>query len=359
VQDPVTPPRRARAEPGSLEARRSGATVVDVAREAGVSVAVVSRVLNRDPALRVRDATRTRVHAVAEQLSYTPNTSARSLRLASSGAICFVVNDLANPIHAAAIEGAQASAERSGRVMLLTDADELSAHPARLQGMLDSRRVDGLVMHLPGIRDDRSLRRIAQARVPTVVMNSRVRGPAGSVILDDEAASRLATEHLLELGHREIGVITALAASDRSQRRRQGVERALGARGLSLAPEWVIEAGFSVGPGEVAGARLVALKRRPTAVVVLNVMAAIGVLAACRRAGVAVPDELSVIGLIDTWVCDHSSPPLTVVQMPIRELGAQAVSLLLEMIAGGPRASLIVREPAPRLVLRSSTAPAA
>ncbi len=150
VHDPVTTPSRAPAEPGSPETRRSGATVVDVAREAGVSVAVVSRVLNRDPALRVRDATRTRVHAVAEQLSYTPNTSARALRLASSGAICFVVNDLANPIHAAAIEGAQSSAERSGRVMLLTDADELSAHPERLQGMLDSRRVDGLVMHLPG-----------------------------------------------------------------------------------------------------------------------------------------------------------------------------------------------------------------
>ena len=269
MHDPVTTPPRAPAEPGSPEIRRSGATVVDVAREAGVSVAVVSRVLNRDPALRVRDATRTRVHAVAEQLSYTPNTSARSLRLASSGAICFVVNDLANPIHAAAIEGAQASAERSGRVMLLTDADELSAHPERLQGMLDSRRVDGLVMHLPGIRDDRALRRIAQARVPTVVMNSRVRGPAGSVILDDEAASRLATEHLLELGHREIGVITALAASDRSQRRRQGVERALGARGLSLAPDgrrraerdgrnrraWRLPPGGGRGPGRALGHR--------------------------------------------------------------------------------------------------------
>ena len=214
MRDRVTTPRRGRAESGSVEVRRSGATVLDVAREAGVSVAVSFRVsLNRDPALRVRDATRTRVHAVAEQLSYTPNTSARSLRLASSGALCFVVNDLANPIHAAAIEGAQAGAERSGRVMLLTDADELSAHPERLRGMLDSRRVDGLVMHLPGIRDDLALRRIAQARVPTVVMNSA--RPRPGRIGDPRRRGREPARNRASarVGHRKIGVITALAAS--------------------------------------------------------------------------------------------------------------------------------------------------
>ena len=341
---------------GADRAGRGVTTVTDVAREAGVSVAVVSRVLNGDQELRVRDATRARVHAAAERLRYTPNTSARALRLASAGAICLVVKDLANPIHAAVLAGAQASAEQSGRATLLADADELSLHPERLRGMLDSRRVDGLVMHLPGIRGDATLRKIAQERVPTVVINSRVRPPAGSVILDDAAASLLATSHLIELGHRKIGVVTALAASDRSQRRRRGVEHALAAHGLSLDPAWVLEAGFDVAAGHAAGRRLLALEPRPTAVVVLNVMAAIGVLAACREDAVAVPQELSVVGLIDTWVCDHSAPPLTVVDMPIRELGARAVALLTEMIDGGPPRSLLISKPAPRLVVRSSTA---
>ena len=339
-------------------ARRAGTpTVSDVARAAGVSTAVVSRVLNDDERLRIRDATRARVRDAAERLRYTPNTSARSLRLASSGAICLVVTDLSNPIHAATLAGAQASAERSGRVVLLADADELSLHPDRLRDMVASGRVDGLVMHLPGVKGDSALRRIAEQHVPTVVINSRVRGPAGCVILDDQAASALATRHLLDLGHRDVGVITALAASDRSLRRLEGVETLLRARGLSLEPTRVIEAGFSVGPGQLAGGTLLALRPRPSAVVVLNVMAAIGLLEACSEAGVAVPGELSVIGLIDTWVCEHTSPPLTVVEMPIRELGAQAVELLVEMIDGGPKKSLIVREPAPRLVVRSSTAP--
>jgi DNA-binding LacI/PurR family transcriptional regulator len=343
-----------------MPAPRTGTpTVSDVARAAGVSTAVVSRVLNGDERLRVRDATRARVRAAAEHLRYTPNTSARSLRLASSGAICLLVEDLSNPIHAASLAGAQASAERSGRVVLLADADELSMHPDRLRDMVASHRVDGLVMHLPGVKGDGALRRIAQEHVPTVVINSRVRGPAGCVILDDQAASALATGHLLDLGHRVVGVITALADSDRSRRRLQGVEMLLRDRGLSLDPSHVIEAGFSVAPGRVAGRKLLALRPRPSAVVVLNVMAAIGLLEACAEAGVRVPDELSVIGLIDTWVCEHTSPPLTVVEMPIRELGAQAVELLLEMIDGGPRKSLIVREPAPRLIVRSSTAPAA
>ena len=336
--------------------RPGAATVSDVARAAGVSTAVVSRVLNDDQGLRVRDDTRSRVREAAERLRYTPNTSARSLRLAASGAICMAVNDLSNPIHAAALEGAQASAQRSGRVMLLADADELSRHPERLRDMVASGRVDGMVMHLPGVEGDRRLRRIAEKHVPTVVINSSVRGAAGCVILDDQAATDLAVRHLLELEHREIGVITALAASDRSRRRLQGVESRLSAAGLVLEPSHVIEAGFSVESGQRAGRTLLALRRRPTAVVVLNVMAAIGLLAACSEGGVAVPEELSVIGLIDTWVCDHTVPPLTVVQMPIRELGAQAVELLADMIDGGPRRSLIVREPAPRLVLRSSTA---
>jgi DNA-binding LacI/PurR family transcriptional regulator len=337
---------------------RSGVpTVTDVAKAAGVTAAVVSRVLNGDETLRVRRDTRERVLAAVKALDYTPNVSARSLRLASSGAICLVVNDIANPIHAVTLQGAQATAEVSRRSVLLADAQEFTRHPERLRSMVDSRRVDGLVMHLAGITGDREMTRVSASRLPTVIINSKVRGPAGSVILDDAAAARLATDHLVDLGHTQIGMISGVAGSDRSERREQGVIEGLEARGLSLRPEWLLDGGFDEPLGHAAGLRLLDRKKRPTAVVVANVMAGIGVLAACKELGIAVPRDLSVIALLDIWFCDHTNPPLTVVDMPMREMGARAVDLLLEMIDGGARQSIVLRDPPPRLIVRESTAP--
>jgi len=360
VINPLTPPARRLASDGVATQRRGRGdvpTVIDVAEAAGVTAAVVSRVLNRDETLRIRVETRERVLGAVRALNYTPNTSARALRTASSGAICLVVTDVANPLHALTLQGAQGSAERSERVVLLADAKEFRRHPERLRSMLDSRRVDGMIMHLVGIRDDSSMRRLAASRLPTVVINSRVRGPAGSVSFDDAAAARLATDHLLDLGHKRIAVITGVAGSDRSQRRELGVAKTLEARGLSVRPEWLLEGGFGETVGHAAGKQLLGGEKRPTAVVVANVLSAIGVLAACREEGVVVPDELSVIGLLDTWFCDHTNPPLTVVDMPVRAMGEAAVDLLLEMIDGKPRQSIILRDPPPRLVVRASTAP--
>jgi LacI family transcriptional regulator len=329
--------------------------VHDVAAAARVTAAVVSRVLNGDETLRVRQETRERVLAAAGTLDYTPNSNARSLRTASSGAICLVVNDVGNPLHEPTLRGAQSSAEQSQRVVLLADANEFRRHPDRLRALVDSRRVDGLLRHLSGARPDRSMVSVAASRLPTVVINSRSRGPAGSVALDDTAAACLATEHLIELGHERIATIAGVAGSDRSWRRRQGVERALNVRGLRLAPDWLVEGGFDEPGGRAAGKTLLGRDKRPSAVVVANVMAGVGVLAACRELRVSVPDELSVIALLDTWFCDHTDPPLTVVDMPMRELGASAFELLLAMIEGKPRQSIVLKRPPPVLIVRSST----
>jgi DNA-binding LacI/PurR family transcriptional regulator len=327
-----------------------------VAAAAGVTAAVVSRVLNGDEKLRVRQETRERVLEAARTLRYTPNSSARSLRMASSGAICLVVNDVGNPLHEPTLRGAQSSAEESRRVVLLADANEFRRHPDRLRELVDSRRVDGLLMHLSGADSDRSMVSVAAARLPTVVINSKTRGPAGSVTLDDAAAARLATTHLLELGHERIATIAGVAGSDRTRRRQQGVEAALEAHGMTLRPDWLIEGGFDEPGGHAAGKRLLERGERPTAVVVANVMAGVGVLAACAELAVSVPQELSVIALLDTWFCDHTNPPLTVVDLPMREMGASAFELLLQMIEGKPRRSVVLKDPSPTLVVRKSTA---
>lgn len=335
------------------------ATLSDVAEAARVTPAVVSRVLNDDATLRVRAETRARVIEAADALHYTPHTSARALRTATSGAICLVVYDIANPIHAATLQGAQESARRADRVVLLAEAEEFDRDPDQLRNLVDSRRVDGLVLHRLRVEGDVTLQRAAESPMPTVLVNSRAVGAAGAVSLDDQAAARLATEHLLDLGHERIGLVSGMAGSDRSERRQQGVELALAARGLAIRDGWQVEGGFDAAQGRTGAMALLSQAARPSAIVVANVMAALGVLTACRQCGVKVPEEMSVIALLDAWLCEHTDPPLTVVDLPIREMGTRAVELLLAMIDGAPPEDVIVREPPPRLIVRGSTAPPA
>jgi DNA-binding LacI/PurR family transcriptional regulator len=226
------------------------------------------------------------------------------------------------------------------------------------ENLLSSRRVDGVVLHLSGRSVDAGLRRVAEARLPSVLVNSRARSSSGSVIIDDEAAADLATEHLLSLGHTRVGFVSGVAASDRSRRRLRGVERALHRRALELRPEWVYTGGWDEPAGHEAVGRLLRQRDRPTAVVVANVMAGIGALAACRDHGLSVPRDLSVVAIHDTWFTEHTNPPLTTVKTPLEEMGSAAVELLIEMLNGGARRTVVVRSPPPELALRSSTAPA-
>jgi LacI family transcriptional regulator len=319
-----------------------------------VSPAIVSRVINADQSLRVRPDTRKRVLSAAKALEYTPNGAARALRLASSGALCLVAHHVAHPLHGETLRGAQMRADRAGYVVLLGDSEELAHNPQSYENLLAARRVDGLVLHLSGGPSDAPLRRLAEARLPTVLINSRMRG-RGSVILDDEAAAALAAEHLLELGHTRIGFVSGITASDRSQRRRRGLEAVLEQHGLKLKPDWILDGGWDEPAGHQAVLRLLRQRSRPTAIVVANVLAGIGALAACRERGVEVPRDLSVVAIHDTWFTDHTNPPLTTVKTPLQEMGAAAVDLLVEMLNGGERRSIVLREPPPELMLRAST----
>lgn len=332
-------------------------TLADVARAAKVSVAIVSRVINDDASLRVRPETRERVLRSAKTLGYTPNVAARALRLASSGALCLVVSEVTHPLHGETLRGAQMRADRAGYVVLLGDAEELAHNQHSYKNLLSSRRVDGLLLHLSGGTVDAPLRRLAEARLPTVLINTRMRG-RGSVTIDDEAAAAVAAEHLIALGHRRIGFVSGIPASDRSKRRRRGVEQVLERHGLEFRPEWTSAGGWDEPAGHQAVLRLLAQRCRPTSVVVANVIAGIGALAACRERGLSVPHDLSVVAIHDTWFTDHTNPPLTTVKTPLEEMGAAAVDLLIEMLNGGEERSVVLREPPPELVLRESTEPA-
>lgn len=330
--------------------------ISDVAREAGVTPAIVSRVTSKDPTLRVRAETRERVLEAASRLAYVPNPAARSLRLATSGALGLIVHEVMDPLYTHILRGAQHAADAAGYVVLLGDADELARNEEMFKRLLGSGRIDGLIFQGWGFAEDASIEQIARARLPTVLMNSQSEAATGSVVLDDVNAGGVAARHLMDLGHHAIGFLGGLPGAHRERRRLEGVARALAEGGLPCPSQWVMEAGWEVVDGRDGMRALLSRCPRPGGIVVASVVAAIGALAAARDMDVAVPDELSIVAIHDTWFANHTSPPLTAVELPLYELGKGAVELLLDLLEGGPPRAIVITEPAPRLILRGSTA---
>jgi DNA-binding LacI/PurR family transcriptional regulator len=333
-------------------------SITDVARQAGVTPAVVSRVLNGDPTLQVRETTRDRVLAAARELDYTPSHAARALRHSRSNAIGLAVHDLANPVYGEIILGAQRAATDAGFVLLLADIDGLVGEDDRFRRALHGGAIDGFLLQRAGTPSDRRVAQAASARIPTVLLNDRS-STFGAVSMDDVAGARVATQHLVELGHTRLAH-RRLGGTARSGARVRGWREVLTRAGETPNPDWIVDGGHTVESGQAGMRELLAAfgstRSRPTAVVVANVLAAIGAMTAIREAGLTVPDDLSVIAFHDVVYAAHLTPALTTVAMPLRQLGAAAVTLLLERLQGGPPRQVVVRDPMPRLVVRASTA---
>ena len=329
-------------------------SISDVAKAAGVTVGVVSRVLNGDPKLQVRAETRERVLAAARSLNYTPNHAARAMRAGRSNAIGLAVHDVSNPVYGGVILGAQKAATEAGYVLLLADAEALARGHSTFRQAVHGGAIDGLLLLRAGNTADRRVLREALPRIPTVLVNDHSTTHA-SVALDDTAGARIATQHLIDLGHRRIGHLRA-GGTARSGARLRGWREALHGAGIEEDPRWILDAEHLLETGHSTMHRLAALDERPTAVFVANVLAGIGAMSAAREAGLAVPGDLSLIAFHDVPYADHLVPALSTVAMPLHEVGASGVALLLEQLSGGEPRHLVVDDPAPRLVLRGSTA---
>lgn len=328
-------------------------TIADVAARAGVSRSVVSRLLNNDPTLHVKAETEARILHAVRDLGYVPNSSARALRTSRSHTIGMVVYDVTNPLYGPIISGAYAAARRAGYAMLLGEEAELK--PAVLRHLVAERRIDGLLLQrvgqeLPIGRDGDS------PSLPIVLINDWSASEISSVALEDRRAGHIATQHLIDLGHERIAFVGG-RKSHRSDQRRRGYEDSLNASPKTIRDRVVVSGGWSVDSGRAAMKRLLSKHPRPTAVVVANVLAAVGGLAFAKEAGIRIPADLSIVAVHDVWLAAHLHPPLTTVRLPLAEMGEEAVSLLLQQLEGGPHGTVTVMEPAPLLVVRASTAP--
>jgi LacI family transcriptional regulator len=331
--------------------------LTEIARLAGVSVSVVSRVLNGDPTVRAREETRQRVLRVAKELNYTANYAGRALRLARSKALALIVPTVSSPLFADLLAGATDAAEAQDYTLLIGRSDRITTGSNTLRCLVGEGRVDGFLLQRSDDLSDQALENLVANDTRIVLITSRTPGRRGSVVLDDVAGAKVATEHLISLGHTRIALVGGVPSSDVARRREQGYALALREAGLRRHESLVRRTGHSPQKAAEAIESLVSTARLPTGAVVTNVNGAIGALTALRRLGVDVPADMSVVAYHDEWVAEHTWPPLTTVKMPYYEVGVRAVGSLIAQLGGGPREDIVVRDPPPELLLRSSTAP--
>jgi len=337
------------------------ATLKDVAQAANVDASTASRVLRGDPRQAVSVATRERILEAARIMQYRPNALARSLRMGRTDTIGLIIPSLDNVGFSDVTHGVQAAAARAGKLVLVVEAGALpGSEGARFEHysrLVTDGRVDGIIAAFASL-DDRLLKQIAERGLPLVLVNRRTSGVQGSVVVDDEAGSRLAVDHLISLGHRRIAFVGLAPETDTARRREHGYERAMEAAGLTVEPGWQVAGLPTEAGGREGAAALVALAadRRPTAIFAASLLAAIGILAGLHDAGIAVPADMSLIAFNDHPLAAHLSPPLTTIRMANFEMGQTAVEMLLGAIEGRGVQDVMLPD-SPRLILRASTAP--
>jgi DNA-binding LacI/PurR family transcriptional regulator len=329
-----------------LAARRSRATIVDVAGAAGVSKSLASRALRGEPG--VSEESRRRIGEAAEALGYRINSAARSLVLGVSGLVGVILNDIGNQHHTAIVAGVEAEArERGAEVILAHGGHSVSELQNRIDTMV-GLRVDGLIIvssWVPHVALDNVGREI-----PTVVV-ARLDGPPESIdtiASDDIAGARAAALHLLATGRRRIGYVTR-STSATSDARRRGVDEALATAGIRSSHHVLDRA-------DAAGLRALLARREFDAVLLNNDQTAADVIRVARDLGISVPAELAVIGYDDTPLAAALIPTLSSVDQPQELMGRRAVQALAERQNG--RTEPLREYFPPTLVVRDSSAPA-
>jgi DNA-binding LacI/PurR family transcriptional regulator len=336
-------------------------TQVDVARLAGVSRATVSYVLNGQTEGRVpiSEETRQRVLEAIEELGYEPDARAQALRSGNTNTIALIIPDLRNPHFSEYATGIEEAARASGYHLLLSSTTMNEEYSVEIFKDLARRRFDGLILASSFILESKeaqaTLEQVRKRGLPIVEMSENY--GVDSISADYRDATREVMSYLLSLGHRHIGFINGVGAHELGQDRLEPYKASLKDANIPIDTQFIVDCGPTIDDGYQAAKVLLGLPTRPTAIVAINDLLAMGVLRAAWDLGVQVPKDLSIVGFDDISMAKYIVPRLTTVTKHAHALGMRAFEALLERMRN-PELPRQVIHGSTTLIIRESTGPA-
>ncbi|SHJ26442.1 transcriptional regulator, LacI family [Propionispora hippei DSM 15287] len=333
-------------------ANGNAATIKDVARQAGVSIATVSRILNGSAG--VSPALTERVQQAVDALGYQPNAVARALKVKESHSIGLIIPDIENPFFPALVRGVEDMARSHDYAVILCNSDGVGSEEERYIRLLHGKQVDGVIF-TGGANSDSSMELLASLPIPAVSLDRQSkRVHMSSVVVDNVYGAALAVRHLVELGGRRIAFIGGSPQLSVAAERFKGYGQVLAEYGLPLDEGLILHGDFTYDSGYQNAWLLLEKEREFDAVFAANDMIAIGVIECLAARGIRVPQDVRVAGYDDIRLAGWYKPALTTVRQPVYEMGQEAVRMLLHLL-GSSAQEMVEKRFRPELIVRQST----
>jgi LacI family transcriptional regulator len=333
-------------------------TVYDIAKEAEVSVSTVSRVLNGTAP--VKESTREKIMALIDKYQFQPNALARSLTKKETKMIGVILPDITNPFFPEVFWGVENEANSKGYTFFLCNTSGQPELESQSLTILREKQVDGIIFMGGRINLSNCSQELAKEvedigkKIPIVLVNGNL--PASSlhrVIINEGKGAEILTQHLIDLGHKEIAFFGGYDYVSTTTQKIKAVKKTMKANGLKVPNEWVLYGDFSMAAGKKMMAEILKREKRPTAIFCVNDVTAVGAVKVAVEAGLKIPEDMAIVGFDDTILASTVIPELTTVSQKSLELGKNAVNLLHKLINHEKVKRLTVIEP--ELVIRDST----
>jgi len=330
-------------------------TIRDVAHKARVSLGTASRVINGHKS--VREEIRARVEQAIVELGYRPDAVAQSMRRGATRTIGIVIRDITVPVLASFVKSAQEVLREAGYTLIVASSEDRRERELEILNAFGRQRIDGLIIATASERDPQLLKARESLRSPVVMLDREVPARFDAVLVAHREGTRRAIEHLLDLGHQRIALLTGSETVRPSMERVLGYQDAFKARSVDIDPELIRTSSFSSDFSYVETSALLGQSRPPTAIIAGGIAMLPGTLRAIRAHSLRIPADISLIGTCDSDLAELATPAITIVHYDFAEIGKAAAQFVLDRIERDPERPPRRVKFATELIVRASCAP--